>query len=132
MADDIFENNIVYAGTRCLIAVNKTKIDKNQPPATIDHNLYYCDAEAKASKWIESGENVTGFEKYVQSTGNDGHTTFSNPRFTDPANKDFHLRVDSPAIGSGIAAGLTVGEVDLDGMPRMKSGKVDLGCYQTK
>jgi Right handed beta helix region len=132
MADDIFENNIVHAGSRCLIAVNKSKVDKNQPAAIIDHNLYYCDADGKASKWIESGEAITGFDKYVQSTGNDSHSTFSNPRFIDPAKKDFHLQPDSPANGSGIAAGLPVGEFDLDGLPRIKSGKVDFGCYQTK
>src|SRR6204780_4570427 len=132
MADDIFANNIVYAGSRCLIAINKSKVEKNQPPATIDHNLYYCDAEAKASKWIESGDTITGFDKYVQSTGNDAHSTFSNPHFADPANHDFHLRPDSPAIGSGVAAGLPGGEFDLDGQPRIKNGKIDLGCYQTK
>ncbi len=132
MADDIFENNIVYAGSRCLIAVNKSKVDKSQPPATIEHNLYYCDAEVKASKWIESGDTVTGFDKYVQATGNDGHSIFSNPRFADPANRDFHLRSDSPAIGSRVAAGLPIGEFDLGGVPRIQGGKIDLGCYQTK
>jgi hypothetical protein len=132
MADDIFENNVVYASSRCLIAVNKTKSDKDHPPATIDHNLYYCDADAKASKWIQADDTVTGFDKYVQSTGNDAHSTFSNPRFADPANNDFHLRPDSPAIGSGIAAGLPIGEFDLDGLPRIKNGKIDLGCYQMK
>jgi hypothetical protein len=132
MSDDIFENNIVYAGSRCLIAVNKSKVDKNQPPATIDHNLYYCDAGANASKWIEFGDNITGFEKYVQSAGNDAHSTFSNPNFVDPANNDCHLKHDSPAIGSGAIATLPIGEFDLDGQPRMKSGKIDLGCYQTK
>ena len=132
MADDIFENNIVYAGSRCLIAVNKSKVDKTQPPATIDHNLYYCDAGANASKWIEAGDNITGFDKYVQSTGNDAHSTFSNPRFVDSASKDFHLRSDSPAIGSGAIAKLPTGEFDLDGSPRIKNGKIDLGCYQTK
>ena len=77
------------------------------------------------------GDNITGFDKYVQSTGNDAHSTFSNPRFADPANKDFHLRPDSPAIGFGVAE-LSVGEFDLDGSPRIKNGKIDLGCYQTK
>jgi hypothetical protein len=132
MADDIFENNIVYAGSRCLMFVNKSKLDKNQPPAIIDHNLYYCDSGSKDSKWIQSGETLTGFDKYVQSTGNDAHSAFSNPQFADPTNKDFHLRQDSPAIGSGVVEGLAVGESDLDGSPRIKNGKIDIGCYQTK
>src|SRR5580693_9329245 len=129
MADDIFENNIVYAGSRCLIAINKSKVEKNQPPATIDHNLYYCDAEAKASKWIISGDNVTGFDKYVESTGNDHLSRFLDPHFVDPS-KDFHLRSDSPAIAAGTTDGVKAGELDLEGSPRVNSGKIDIGCYQ--
>jgi hypothetical protein len=132
MADDIFENNIVYAGSRCLMFVNKSKVDKNQPPAIIDHNLYYCDSGAKDSKWIQSGDNLTGFDQYIHSTGNDTHSAFSNPDFVDPQKSNFHLRPDSPAIGSGTAAGLPLGESDLDGSPRIKNGKIDIGCYQTK
>ena len=132
MADDIFENNIVHAGSRCLIAVNKSKVDRKNPPAIVDHNLYYCESGAKASKWMESGDSLTGFEAYVQSTGNDAHSSFSDPRFINLSDKDFHLKSDSPAIGAGVAAGLPLGEVDLDGSPRVKAGKIDLGCYQTK
>jgi len=38
MADNIFANNIVYVGPSCLIRLNKSQVDKNQPPAAIDHN----------------------------------------------------------------------------------------------
>ncbi|HEX3119014.1 MAG TPA: choice-of-anchor Q domain-containing protein, partial [Candidatus Acidoferrum sp.] len=60
------------------------------------------------------------------------HSAFSNPQFADPAKGDFHLRQDSPAIGSGDIKELPVGDVDLDGLPRIKNGKIDIGCYQTK
>jgi len=132
MADDIFENNIVYAGPSCLVALNKSQADSKHPPATIDHNLYYCDAGAKASKWVESGDTMNGFDKYVQSTANDTHSSFADPRFVDPTKQDFHLGSDSPAIAAGDNAGPPAGELDLDGSPRMKSGKIDIGCYQTK
>ena len=39
MADNIFENNIVYAGPRCLITLTKSEIDKSHPTANIDHNI---------------------------------------------------------------------------------------------
>ena len=129
MADNIFENNIVYAGPRCLMVLNKSQLDKKHPPATIDHNLYYCGPGAQASTWVEGSATVTGFDKYVQATGNDHHSSFSDPRFVDPSRNDFHLRSDSPAIAAG-ANGAQVGELDLDGAPRAKSGKVDIGCYQ--
>ena len=131
MADDKFANNIVYAGPRCLLAVSKSKVEERQRPVVIDHNLYYCASGAKASKWGTSSAPMTGFDKYVQSTGNDRHSRFLDPGFVD-ATKDFHLRSDSPAIAAGTTDGVPVGELDLEGSPRVKSGKIDIGCYQTK
>ena len=132
MADDIFANNIVYAGPHCLIALNRSQVDKNQQPVTIDHNLYYCASGSKASTWGTSSGPLTGFEQYVQSTGNDRHSHFLDPHFVDPAANDFYLRSDSPAIAAGATDGVPVGELDLEGSPRVKSGRIDIGCYQTK
>jgi len=132
MADNIFANNIVYAGARCLIAVNKSQIDKSHPPVTIDHNLYYCASGPKASTWGESSATVTGFDNYVQSTGNDHHSHFIDPHFVDATAHDFHLQSDSPAIAAGMTDGVPVGELDLEGLPRVKPGHIDIGCYQTK
>ncbi|MGA8274313.1 MAG: right-handed parallel beta-helix repeat-containing protein [Candidatus Sulfotelmatobacter sp.] len=131
MTDDVFENNIVYAGPRCLIAVNKSQIDKKKPPIIIDHNLYYCASGAQASMWAEASATVTGFDKYVEE-GNERHSHFSDPHFVDAAKNDFHLRSDSPAMAAGTAEGANVGELDLEGSPRVKSGKVDIGCYQAQ
>jgi hypothetical protein len=132
MADNIFANNIVYAGPRCLITVDKSQVEKGQLPAAIDHNLYYCASGAKASTWSGASATLTGFDKYVQSTGNDRHSRFLDPRFVDAATKDFHLRSDSPAIAAGTKDGVSVGEMDLGGSPRVKSGNIDIGCYQRK
>jgi hypothetical protein len=129
MTDNMFANNIVYAGPRCLITLNKAQVDKSQPPAAIDHNLYYCAAGTKASTWAGTSATVTGFDKYVESTGNDRHSHFLDPHFVD-ASKDFHLRSDSPALAAGTTDGVPVGELDLEGSPRVTSGKVDIGCYQ--
>ena len=132
MAADIFENNIVYAGPRCLLALNKSQIDKTRPPNTIDHNLYYCVSGAQTSKWTRASTTVSGFDKYVQSTGNDHNSSFSDPLFIDPTKKNFHLGSGSPAIAVGTHAGLPVGELDLEGSFRITSGKIDIGCYQRK
>jgi hypothetical protein len=130
MADNIFENNIVYAGPRCLISLNKSTADKNNPSAVIDHNLYYCESGAQASTWAGASATITGFDKYVEATGNDRNSHFADPRFVDPANGDFHSRSDSPALAAGATDRLPVGELDLDRSPRVKSGKIDIGCYE--
>ena len=132
MADNIFANNIVYAGSRCLIALNKSEVKSDQPPVNIDHNLYYCAAEAKASTWKGSAATVTGYEEYVQASGNDRHSHFLDPHFVDAAAKDFHPQSDSPAIAAGTTDGVPVGELDVEGAPRVKSGKIDIGCYQRR
>jgi Right handed beta helix region len=132
MANNIFENNIVHAGPSCLITVNKSQFETNQPPVTIDHNLYYCASGAKASAWKEFSATVTGFDRHVQSTGNDRHSRFLDPHFVDAAAKDFHLQSDSPALAAGTTDGVPVGELDLEGSPRVTSGKVDIGCYQSQ
>ncbi len=131
MADNIFANNIVYAGERCLIAINKSPVDKNHPAVEIDHNLYYCASGSKGSTWVEASGTVTGFDKYVESTGSDRNSKFQDPHFVD-VTKDFHLQSDSPALAAGTVDGAPVGERDLDGSPRVKSGSIDIGCYQRK
>jgi hypothetical protein len=131
LTDNIFANNIVYAGPRCLLTLNRSQAKESRPPVMIDHNLYYCALGSKASLWGASSAPITGFDNYVRSTGNDQHSRFLDPHFVD-APRDFHLRSDSPAITAGTMAGMPVGEVDLGGSPRVKAGIIDIGCYQTK
>lgn len=132
MEDDIFENNIVYAGPRCLISVNKSQENKNRVAVVIDHNLYFCESGAKASTWAGASTTEAGFDKYVEATGNDRHSRFADPHFVDAAKNDFHLQSDSPALATGTTERVPVGELDLDGSPRVKSGKIDIGCYQRR
>ena len=73
---------------------------------------------------------MAGFDKYVEATGNDRHSHFWDPRFVDPAKNDFHLQSDSPALAAGTTDEVPMGELDLEGALRVKSGKIDIGCYQ--
>jgi hypothetical protein len=132
MADNIFANNIVYAGSRCLISIGKSQAHTAHPPVAIDHNLYYCSTGAMASTWVTASGTVTGFDKYAAVTGNDRHSHFLDPHFIDAAAHNFHLQSDSPAHAAGTTDGVPVGEFDLDGSLRVTSGNIDIGCYQIK
>ena len=131
LADNIFANNIVYAGPRCLFSLSRSQTKESASPVRIDHNFYYCTLGSKASKWGTSSAPIIGFDNYLQSTGNDQHSHFLDPHFVD-APSNFHLQSNSPAIAAGTTAGMPVGEVDLEGSPRVKAGKLDAGCYQSK
>jgi hypothetical protein len=63
MQDDVFKNNIVYAGSHCLIAVSKTSVSTNTPPVNVDYNLYYCASGSKTSEWKDYPASVKGFEE---------------------------------------------------------------------
>ena len=65
MRDNIFANNIVYAGPGCLFSLTRTQVEKDHLPVTIDHNLYYCASGPQASKWAGASATTNGFDKYV-------------------------------------------------------------------
>jgi len=52
----------------------------------------------------------------------------TDPKFTDSAAFDFHLRSDSPAINAGLA--LSGVANDYDGRVRQRGGRMDIGAYE--
>ena len=71
----------------------------------MDYNIYYCVSGAEASKWGWSPGSYAGFGNYVKASGNDRHSRFADPRFVDPAKRDFHVQAGSPATNVGCYAG---------------------------
>jgi hypothetical protein len=134
MTNNVFENNIVYAGTRCLMTSSKSgPVDSNTSSVAVDYNLYYCVSGAESSKWAWYPASYTGFSDYVKTSGNDRHSQFADPRFVDPSKNDFHPQVGSAAIRAGTNAGVrVVGEQDLDGGGRINGSKIDAGCYERR
>ena len=134
MTNNVFENNIVYAGDRCLMTTSKSGAANGSASTVIlDHNVYYCHAGSEASQWGWFPASYTGFADYVKKTGNDEHSLFADPRFVDPSANNFHLLAVSPAINAGADLGYSVvGEHDLDGGPRVQAKRMDAGCYQTQ
>jgi hypothetical protein len=132
MRNNIFKNNIVYIrkSGRAQRSLSG-RMDPATPTVTLDHNLYYDSGGPNAVKWSYDGKEYSSFQTYLKATGQDRHSDFADPKFVDPAKGDFHLKEDSPALGKGANLGPSVvGEKDLDGHPRTKDGKIDIGCYE--
>lgn len=133
LRNNIFKNNIIYVGAsgRVLKSI-MGRADAGAPTVTMDNNVYFFPAGPGAVKWSFDGKDYASFADYVKGTGDDGHSVFADPRFTDPAKHNFHLQSNSPARGGGAKLGSDiVGADDLDGVPRVREGKLDIGCYQT-
>jgi hypothetical protein len=132
MRNNVFKNNIVYIGDHGLAMTSKSaRMDGGAPTVTMDHNIYYFPSGSKAVKWSFDTKDYSSFEEYVAGAGNDRGSRFADPRFVDADAHDFHLRSDSPALNGGEDLGSTkVGDQDLDGHPRVKEKKIDIGCYE--
>jgi len=132
MRNNLFENNIVYVGKSGRAMKSRSgRVAPNIPTVTLDHNVYYYPAGPHAVKWSYDGKSYASFRDYIKATGNDRHSVFANPEFVNPARNNFHLRRNSPARGRGVNLGsFVVGHRDLDGSQRVRSGRIDAGCYE--
>lgn len=134
MRNNRFVNNIIYVGSHGRVMTSKSgRMDPSTPTVTMESNVYYFPGGSGEAKWRYDNQDYAGFEDYVRGTGNDRNSRFADPLFVDPAGGRFQLREGSPARGAGRDAGASVtGTEDLAGAPRVKSGKIDAGCYQSK
>lgn len=134
LRNNIFKNNIVYVGSAGRAILSRSGREApNVPTVTMDHNLFYFPAGPTAVKWSFDGKDYPSFDAYRKATGNGRHSIFADPQFVDPAKNNFHLQPDSPARNAGADLGpAVVGTKGLDGHPRVRNGKIDIGCYETQ
>lgn len=134
MTNNVFENNIVYAGRGCIMTSSKSgPINPGTPTVSIDSNLYYCATGEESSKWAWYPSGYSSFSAWARATGNDSHSHFADPHFIDPVKSNFHLQPSSPGINAGLNAAVQVaGERDLDGAPRVAGSRIDIGCYERR
>ena len=81
----------------------------------------------------------TSPEYYVNDANKIVNCLFTDPKFVDAANCDFHLQKGSPAVNAGVRGDYTKDSKDLDGNPRVTDFNTrqhtkclpDLGCYES-
>jgi nitrous oxidase accessory protein NosD len=70
---------------------------------------------------IFSGGSMAYFGSCADKTGSDGNIS-ADPRFTNPAQGDYHLQQGSPSIDAGDNLTLNLLDTDFDGDPRILDG----------
>jgi hypothetical protein len=120
--DNIFENNIVYAGAQGLLVNDFTT--STPTPAVLDYNLYFSSGGQKFN-WQHHVYNT--YASYLTASGMDAHSPpFSDPQFTT----DFGIAPTSPAQEVGLPLGFVGGTRDFAGHKRVAGGKTDIGAYE--
>ncbi|HET6585607.1 MAG TPA: choice-of-anchor Q domain-containing protein, partial [Nannocystaceae bacterium] len=100
--------------------------------STVDHTMFDTDAQFG---WGGVVSDLAG----LVAAGQCAACLQGDPMFVDAADGDLHLQPGSPAIDAGAPTdfaaiyeglyGVTI-DVDVEGMPRIAGGSVDLGAYE--
>jgi hypothetical protein len=124
--DNTFTHNLIIAGPQGRLL---TAPRPSQSGNTFDYNLWFA---ADSPRWQWQRRVATSLAAWQALSGSDGQALFADPRFVDPIAPNLHLGTDSPAREAGDPAFLPAsGEVDLDGEPRRRGTRVDLGADES-
>ncbi len=121
---NIIKNNIFYASDQSILIGNPFTENVGN---VVDYNVYFSSLGITDSEWEWKNVIYQGFNTYKSASGNDSHSLFIAPQFTDLNEPNLHLLVSSPAINAGENLP-EVGDYDIDGQPRIQGDIVDIGA----
>ncbi|MCL1922059.1 MAG: DUF5123 domain-containing protein [Kiritimatiellaeota bacterium] len=119
-----------YGGTlnNCTLSENRAKYGGGVRSCTLNNCVVWGNTASNVA-YSNSIDSVFWYSCAAPLPSGTGNIA-SNPLFVDAANGDFRLQPDSPCINKGNNA-YVVGNVDLDGNPRILDGTVDMGAYES-
>jgi hypothetical protein len=119
-SNNLIANNIV-AGRRGSVLLNS---ERASGPNTINYNLYQG-----PGRFLWNGATFAAFDAFRAASLLDANSLFANAQLIRPAGPDLHARPTSPAVDAGDPAFVAgVNELDFDGQPRLRNGRVDIGA----
>src|SRR5262249_40636635 len=77
--NNVFENNIVYAGKQGLLLNDYT--NSTASPATLDYNLWYFAGSASGATFVWQKKSYSGITAYQTASGQDGHSNYVDPLY---------------------------------------------------
>jgi len=92
--------------------------------------IYFNTAGVSANNFTNSAGNTgLNYSCVIPAVGGAGNIT-NNPLMLDLDGGNYHLRVNSPCVNAGTNQPWMPSAIDLDGIPRIRYGIVDMGAYE--
>ncbi len=127
--NNVFENNIVYAGAQGLFINNYTNSEAS--PVAADYNLYFSSVSLSSADFLWNGTDHPGFATYQSATGQDAHSLYADPQYLSLTTPNLQVQLTSPAVARGTNLGTAIeGTLDFAGNPRVPVASIDIGAYQ--
>ena len=96
----------------------------------ITNNILWANLPTQIEDFFGDGTLSVTYNNVEGGWSGEGNIK-EDPLFVDAANGDYHLQLDSPCINAGDPCFVPQpDETDLDGNPRVLSGRVDIGPYE--
>ena len=122
--NNLIKNNIVVANNQGVLMSNAYTQNVDN---IVDYNLYFTPLDAVDSEWQWKKLPYQGFSNYRNGSGNDAHSLFIDPLFSNTVEPDLHLLTSSPAIDAGEVLA-DAGGNDIDAEPRSGGSTIELGA----
>ncbi len=99
----------------------------DMPPCTLNNCIVYFNSASEGPNY--SFDTVLNYCSTTPMPASGGGNITNAPLFVDLAGDNLCLQSNSPCINAGLNA-YAPGPTDLDGLPRIVSGMVDIGAYE--
>ena len=119
-------NNCTMSGNEATVQGGGVYCYEN---STIHNSIVYFNSSPEGPEYYNaSSGNEYEYSCLTPDSGGTGNIT-TDPQFVDAGSDNYRLGSSSPCINQGNNS-YAVGSIDLDGLPRITDGTVDMGAYE--
>jgi hypothetical protein len=127
--NNLFENNIAYAGSQALLLNDYTS--STPSPCVLNYNVYYAISGSSNSTFVWQHVTHTTYATYLSASAQDSQSSFGDPKLVNLTTPDLHVLPSSPVVNKGINLGSSiVGSGDYAGSARVQGANIDIGAYE--
>lgn len=124
-----FKNNLVHANGQALFTSHYNAASPT--PLAMDGNLYFSPRGPGKGNWQWLRVVYSSLAAFQAASGNDLHSSVSDPGLIGPGQGDMRIAPSSWAVGHGLGLAVELtGSVDFTGAARVQGLGIDIGAVE--